>query len=308
MSTLLKLGCFLVASAGLVACNSTSSANSTISTTGATTSPETVPEVDETEANFSSAMSILVRNTGAGTVVSSDRQDVSVTTDVNSKGDVIVELTALGRTVTFEPSDLDVAGNQFAKTLPDGTRVFLWTYDGTWSEVQRGDGKFTYMARFGTSDVVGDVNTRGYGVLGVQTTAAQLPTSGSARYIAEDGMRADVYPANDPSGRLSMYADVDLNMDFATSQISGEFKNIEYGDGSTEPAILKINPATVTNGSFATTMAIEGAASGETLSASSVNGSFYGDAAQEVGGDLSFTTTSAGGSAVGAGVFGASKQ
>lgn len=298
-----KINLIVLAGIGLAACNST------VSTSGPS-DPTIQALVESGEgASFSNAMSILVRDENGGTVVSGDRQDVSVTTTKNDAGDVILNLTALGRTVSFAPSDLSASGTEYQKTLADGTKVFLWTYDGTWEEVQKGDGKFKYMVRFGTSDVVNGVNTRGYGVMGTKTTAAQLPTSGSAVYSAEKGMVLNLYPTTDPDGKISMAGDVELNMDFANSQISGEFKNLVYSDGQAETSIFKVNPASVNNGSFSTTLTSQGGGTeSPTLTSSSVNGAFFGAEAQEVGGDLSFSASSNGANYVAAGVFGATKQ
>jgi hypothetical protein len=290
---------------GVTACG-----GSTMSSSGSIeTEPTTIQSlVDTNEASFSNALSVLARDTSAGMVMSSDRKEVTVTPSKNAAGVVVYNVTAFGRTVTFEPSDLNSSGSSFSKTLPDGTKVFMWSFDGSWDKIQQGTSKFKYMVRFSTSDIADGVNTRAYGVMGTPTAVAQLPTSGSATYFAERGMRADAYLTTDPDQRVRLYGDVNLDVDFGKSQISGEFNNLTDEDGTESVAVLKLKPAAVRNGTFATTLSIENGASDETLKASAVNGRFYGDEAQEVGGDLSFTTSTAGSQIVAAGAFGAKKQ
>ncbi|MEM9581019.1 MAG: transferrin-binding protein-like solute binding protein [Pseudomonadota bacterium] len=297
--------------AGLAACNSGGSSG------GDTQTPPTPPAapLDTVSArieadgpvDFSTTASVLRRNGRANTARIASRQPVSFRFRKSATDDSVVLVTALGREVKFDPDDLSTSGFEYGRRLRGGTRVYLFTFDGTWAQVENGSSRFDHMVRVGVSDVVENINTRTYGVFGVRTTAAQLPTSGSASYREIEGMRAEVYGSTDSANASYLIADVAVDMDFATSQVSGNFSNLRFPSGGRLDLTLAIDPATVSNGAFQTTLTAVNGEPGQALASSNVNGAFYGPKAEEVGGDFSFTSVATADSipAVAAGVFGA---
>ena len=225
------------------------------------------------------------------------------------------KVTVGGRTFDFADSDyLSDPRFQYSYTFTDasGLRVF-WTWTNGFSSTSRFD--HFDVKGWATSEPAGNNPTVGdavYLVHGNRTPQDAVPTSGTATYSGEMGARE--YPSDqalfttDPavirySGSASMTAD------FAASSVAGTFsvsrKQLGLGGQYTAASggatfNAQIDGNGLTAGDLTGTGDLAGYQNG------GVRGSFFGPAAEEVGGVFDAQDTS--GSRVISGYFGAKKD
>ena len=96
---------------------------------------------------------------------------------------------------------------------------------------------------------------------------------------------------------MAYSTDITLTADFGTSTIYGHTSARQYEDGSTDFGII-INPAPITGNTFSAAVSLNavtctalGCPVLPVVTDSSVDGTFFGSKADEVGGTYSFTTT-----------------
>jgi hypothetical protein len=202
----------------------------------------------------------------------------------------------------------DLHGDGTVLTLADGGKVnakfsgMTYTLLGAWS----------YTPASGNTSYIGHVVT-GYG-----TAPAAVPTAGSATY---NGVGNVVGAYFTPSGAGTVQAgtlngDVNLNVNFANNTASGSFTNMmatPSGGTATPWNTVSLNNGSLSRGtsavtfdSQASTTANTGPAGFSAAAAGAAHGTFYGPAAQEVGGTWFLNETTGGGKAA-VGTFGATQ-
>ena len=262
-----------------------------------------------TTSTLSSRSEMLIRDRSNNTVGRARRQDVSVKAiNSRSNGNVDVELTAFGRTVTFSPDDLNDDGWLYTKQLEDGeTTVYLASIDGTWEDLRNGTSIFKYFARISATDFneTTQVNNRLYSVIG--ETTADMPISGNATFNGH--AFGDVYTDNVADSQRTISADAQFDVAFANGgTIEGRFTNILVGDTGRPPDLIIARTA-ISNGTFRSTFASDVAGyptECDPIDTARINGQFFGPNAEELGGDFSFRGGTGGAAPfVAAGSFGA---
>lgn len=237
-------------------------------------------------ATYSGKAAYLVRNVPGDSVTLAPDAPFDVTLAKTAAGAMQATMTFNGNTVTFTEADLNVDGNEFAKTLANGTTVYLWNPAGTWRDIFDGNGATRYVAAFGASDWDGTVNNRITGVLGTPTTL--IPTSGTATYNGD--LYGEFYASNVANSRTVWSAHVGLNADFgaATPTIGGRITDNAF-DGTIDPDDFIIDETQIqSDGTYRTTLSLDTAncVSCGTLDSSAVSGAFYGPDAVETGGTV----------------------
>ena len=311
----------LLSSLSLAACNST---EPEMVTQMAATPPMTAPTPPEAEPEsiarlFENANAVsyatsgfTIENDRGGDAMLTGSKNVTVEAiNDETTGETQVMLTAFGQTVTFSEADLTTP-TRFSKELPTtgaiATRVTLDSLDGDWSDVQDGNTDFKYLVRFraDVSDANNNSFNQFYGALGDVTP--DMPTGSNATYT---GSATGTLLSDKTVPGQEMTADFSLNVDLRNANIGGSVTNITF-DGTAEPTEFEIKNVPITNSTFKSTLEIDPTSCGNdcvTLSKSNVDGSFFGDDAQEVGGSLEFEgSDSDGGEFIAIGAFGATKQ
>lgn len=267
------------------------------------------------ETAFEAEAAYVLRDTSGQTVSSGDPQDVSISFVATSGDQYEVHLETLGNTVVFTEDDLNEEGYEYSQLLDDGvTTAYLWVMGGTWAEVFAGETGFDYIVPFGTSDYDDDtgINDRLHGVIGLATPANDLPTTAGS--VAYDGtLSGTIFTGNDPDQRYRANADVELNVTFATSEISGQVGNFVIDDDDPQEDVYFIDSTSIENGTFSSSLTpdlssceADGCA---TLTASDVSGAFYGPNGEEIGGTVEMEGVTSGDSDfVFTGAFGAGQE
>lgn len=199
----------------------------------------------------------------------------------------MIELELLGNTVTLTEDMLSTDRIQYAVELPDGTLAYLWTYNGTWDDVVDGSGDYQFLVQFGASDYdpTTEINNRVFGVVGIETDASNIPTSGSAEY---GGQVFGNFAYVDSEYHAHLTGDVVVSADFSNQTVSGEITNLTV-DAEPLGVNLDLDSTSIVGASFETTVSIDASSCGvpcSTITDSEVNGQFYGTAAEEVGGSF----------------------
>lgn len=218
----------------------------------------------------------------------------------NDTGDLTLTLSAFGEDTPFEFSDLDPShANEFQKTLADGkTTIYLWTFEDSWKKAIEDNSDYKYLVGFGSSKFNTDtlINDRAYGVFGLATRATALTSLPNATYAGNVIM--DAYLSNDPDALFQIYGDLDLTVDFGSSAASGRIDQLLIGDLPQTSAFL-IQNGTITENQITATLDYDPAtciaAGCGTISSGALNGTFFGNAAQEAGGPVGFSGTSSDG-------------
>ena len=210
---------------------------------------------------------------------------------------VIVD--AFGRETVFSASDY---GGGFFYTLEDGNDVFeLGTWADTWLESADGDGLYHFLIPVGGDYYSSDTDSAKwwYGVFGLETDPGNVPEVGSATFTG--GSFFQLHAVDDEFYRL--YTDLMLNVDFGTETVSGQLYEFEiWNVDSEEYEDLPQNPGIVFNileteiggNGFSSALAYDPGSctdipcTGDLTAVSSIEGRFFGDAAQEAGGTLQF--------------------
>jgi hypothetical protein len=160
--------------------------------------------------------------------------------------------------------------------------------------------------------------TQGAAVIGYQTPAAGVPTTGAATYTSNDGVRGIAMASVTDSGQTKVEwanlfgGKVSLDVDFGAGTLNGLLSGIAIdGQGPTHSWNQVKLSGTLSGGTFAGATAndsprdlnnplILGPSTG------SFSGAFYGPAAQQAGGVWTLTQSDGHASAIG--VFGADKN
>ena len=256
----------------------------------------------------------------AGTTRRFDDQESEVFADVDMAA---VEKTANGwrvtvggRTFTFADSAyLSNPGRfpfEYFFTDASGARVF-WTWTNGFSSTSRFD--HFDVKGWGTAEPDldnADVSDTLYLVHGNRTAQNAMPTSGTATYTGEMGARE--YPSDQAVSTRNPAAiryrgTARLTANFATSSVAGAFSNLEKQPGNSGAFVSANGDATFNaqiNGNGLTASDLTGTGDLAGYQNGGVRGSFFGPAAEEMGGVFDAQDTS--GNRVISGYFGAKKD
>ena len=218
---------------------------------------------------------------------------------------VIVD--ALGREIVFSASDEDEESGGYFYYKEDGNSFFqLGTSPNTWLEAADGEGSYHYLipvdAFYYFSDT--DSSKAWYGVIGLETEPGNVQEVGSATFTGESFIDVNVVDAELRSiVPRFVQTDLMLNVDFGTETISGKLYEFAiWNRESREYHVLPVNPGLVLNiletgidgNGFSSAMAFDPSSCTDTpctvdlTAVSTIEGRFFGDAAQEAGGTLQF--------------------
>lgn len=204
----------------------------------------------------------------------------------------------------------DASGVNGATQLADGTVVGLQMQRKTYMSF----GSWSINPASGSAAAF----TQGAAVIGYQTPAAGMPTTGAATYTSNDGVRGIVMASVTGSGQTKVEwanlfgGKVSLDVDFGAGTLNGLLSGIAIdGQGPTHSWNQVKLSGTLSGGTFAGATAndsprdlnnplILGPSTG------SFSGAFYGPAAQQAGGVWTLTQTDGHASAIG--VFGADRN
>ena len=244
-------------------------------------------------AEITTQASYLLRDRQADTVAVGAAKPITAQALPQADGSVNIRVKALGHDVTFKPEHLEAKGNQYTIVLSDGvTMLHLWTRHGTFPDILSGATDYDYVFSVGFADYASDtgVNNRLEGVFGLLTSPTSLPVAGDARFTGE--VNGVSYIAGSADNRETLKGAMTLDVNFETKQISGDITGVAPVDDPSGAFDLQVNPTRYAQGGFQTDLTLHptrcGALCGASVT-SQMNGAFYGDKAQEVGGNISAT-------------------
>ena len=175
----------------------------------------------------------------------------------------------------------------------DTSGVSLWSiYPDSRSGPQylfSGSSEFSYLDVNGWLVWTDDWWHEGVMAYGVRTAPENLPL-GTASYRGTSYMSR--YYADDPNystGRVDIYGDLTLDVDFGQSKIAGQMEEFRVWAGGEETTLSSDKKVAISDGSIVKgrlSAKLEGTVSAESVSGFSgiMVGEFYGPAAEEVGG------------------------
>ena len=241
----------------------------------------------------------------------------SVSSDGNNGFRVTYTVDGQEETIHFEATDYVDGGSYYSKDV-DGVAYFLGTYTGSFERTDKNQGSsgFRYfdVNDFGTFDGTTNTADRNFMSYGAPTDSADLP-AGAATFVgfANGRSRLKVNGSNDY--RLRIDGSLRLTADFGDSTLTGAIlgirvRNATGGDSYLpDTAYFDISNGRIADGKFTADLAGVQPGSGAPADESvrgyegTVDGQFYGPAAEEVAGVFNASRQNR----VMAGVFGASR-
>ncbi len=214
-------------------------------------------------------------------------------------------------TLDISAGSSDYAGSKgYARVTVSGDNIFgvRTPTDSPFASYLAGNSDMQYAMPLRSYAVSADGATvsRSYGVFGLETPASALP-SATATYGG--GFLVDLFDvnSNDVSGRTTLYGGATINVDFANTQVTG-------GSLDVTSRAEGFDPTQTASGSFAILpVSFSGNQFNAPLNANvtdltidpdaTINGTFFGNAAQEVGGSITFTGTLDGTDRLATGIF-----
>lgn len=192
--------------------------------------------------------------------------------------------------------------------------LFLFT-SGTLDEVlDESATDYSTVWGYQTNQVyAGEPNLRGFAVVGSETLPADIKQLPSATYSGRS--RIDTYPAtgfvNNETSRTRVRSDVTLNADFGAATIAGQMYNItvQAPGGTADPiaGVINMNEAPISGNGFAGTLTpndeLIAAVEGDFSASGTYGGTFYGPAAEEASGTITWYSSVDGNERNGVGFF-----
>lgn len=252
-----------------------------------------------TRTEFLSKTTRLKNDYSTQTISATGSDETSVLLSHNSSGDVVLKLTAFDEEIDFILADASAGiPSELQKQLPNGTTtLFLWTFEDDWNGALTTEGS-KYLVTYGASkfDTVTGVNDRAYGVIGLETPLANIPSDVIAVY--RGALKMDAYLASAPDDVFQIYGDIAINASFETDTVNGHIDRLIIGDLPQLSEILIDDMSLTGNGYQGTvrydlTTCTTGGCG--TIVSSDLNGKFYGNTAQETAGTLVFEGVSSDG-------------
>ncbi len=252
-----------------------------------------------TQTQFASQTTTLENDYGAETITATGADELYLLMSHDSAGNPVLTLNIFGAETELALTDTSVGiPSELQKTLANGTTtLYFWTFEDDWDSALRGDGR-EYLVTFGASkfDTMTLINDRAYGVIGLQTPLANIPSDSIAVY--RGALRMDAYLAGAPDDVFQIFGNIAINASFETSTINGHIDQLIIGDlpqlseiliddmpldGNGYHGSVRYDPTTCTTGGCGT------------IVSSDLNGKFYGHRAEETAGTLVFEGVSSDG-------------
>ena len=244
----------------------------------------------------STPAAFLFRDTFGNMVSVEPTTEVDIAIEPALAGGHQVRVSAFGHTALLSSTSLDADGTGYALPLSDGrTTIYLVSLEATWAEVLSGASaqKFAFTYALTDDDSITGINNRSYGVAGLRTPTSELNELPSATYDAR--LVGDSFWTDDANSGSRYLADMALSADFANNSVVGRIDNVTFDDDPDTTEFI-VNSGTISDGEFSTSLSVDTGTCAPciTLDASKLNGAFYGNAAQEVGGSFDMQGQSAG--------------
>ena len=222
-----------------------------------------------------------------------DKKPVEVVVNSSKNG---MTLTAFGRTFTFDETDFKVKDGQayesvYKKEFDNGTVILFAAFANTWEEAYERKHGYSYVVPYYAEFEDEDTDEFFYGVFGDETSANDMPTSGSVTYTGMAHGKSGYSGSSDWDNLENYAADFTLTSNFGTSKIHGSFYLYD------ENSPVNIDETSITGNSFTTTLSVDTSTCTDcrTITNSRLDGSFFGPNAEEVGGSYSATSRTADG-------------
>ena len=264
------------------------------------TASQTLSQMLSSATNsFTPVGQLMLRNFGASTAALSDAVKVtSIRSDGSNGFHVNFQQDGEAMTIHFAATDFntDEASLSYEKTV-DGIEYYLWSYTGSFDTANKNQGapNYQYFDRNVFYDGK-DGGHRNYMTYGVRTDSSALP-AGQATYIGE--VQAHSHLTSNPSNdhRIRYASSLRLTVNFGDRTVTGvipRYRTREPGETGWQMA-PSTNSVTISNGRIANgrlTANLRGQGDAETRSyTGTMQGEFYGPAAQEVGGAIAMESS-----------------
>ena len=247
------------------------------------------------------ASSQWMRNFTSDTAALSD--DSSATIRRNAAGGL--DLTVGGQTISFTAADLTPDGYGFR--LPDESAgIWAWNGDSMADALDPANGRYSLLFNY-YADSGGDTGVNGFALIGTETAdtaLASLPTATYSGYMHAYGAPAEGFA--DYSDNVSeVRGDVNLTANFGAGTVAGSVTNMQSQlPDSVDPTFtwtnfdggLTMAEANISGNGFTGGLSGDAgfnAAVGTLDAGSTYSGTFFGPAAEEVGGGINMTGTAA---------------
>ena len=192
------------------------------------------------------------------------------------------------------------AGSRYSKNRGSSNdKISVASWDGKWHEILKATpaGKTKYVRRFqeeneyrrfneSTSSFETGIEYR-FGVFGLKTPANAVPTTGNK--VEFNGQLAgEIHNAFGSNSRRYFTRPATFIMDFGSSAISAEFGVTKYESSSgTGTSKIRAFGGTISGNGF-TIPNLASTETGTSFENVAISGNFYGNAAQELGGTVSY--------------------
>lgn len=295
---------------GLVACGG---AGSESATKFATSPAQTfAAEVNGTTFTAKSAQTRQDLQDGGTTRLSSP---VTYTFDLDAQTLTLV-MDGRSHTIDISTGSADYIDEKgFTRLNSDGKAIFGTRVptNSTFEAFLTGLSAYDYLMPLRTFAYSQDASSeidRSYGVFGLETLASDLP---NATASFSGGFLVDLYDVNSPrtDGRTAFFGDATLTVDFANNQVtSGSLDIVTRAEGydptTTQTGAFTIAPTPLSDNGFSAGLSAN--VTGLSVDpGGTINGTFFGNAAQEVGGSITFEGNLDGTDRVATGIFSAAQ-
>ena len=303
----------------------TTSGGGTTTSGGGTPKPEPTTPVGETTTNETFAQKLAAQDTakplGFTTTLSGfqsgrtdrnnptlvvnsrvDDQKAMVSIIPNSSDGFDVTVTIGNQSTTYSSTATNSSASLYTQRGNSSTAFASAVLDRSLADSFNGTDaqEFQFLRRFNIADNR-SIFTRRFGVIGLQTSATDIPTVGTE--VKYNGSLNGQYTVG--TGFADFVRDANFTVNFATKAITGTFATPTAGNIGSNT--LTANGNITGNGFTLNNLsATEGTAG--TFSGVSINGNFYGNTAQELGGTVNYLETVSGSTRAVGGTFGATRQ
>ncbi|MDN5788246.1 transferrin-binding protein-like solute binding protein [Pseudorhodobacter sp.] len=248
--------------------------------------------------------------------------DAAVSIKKNAQGGH--DVTINGKVMKFTAADrLVEADGTFGYNIEDdakGVYSSVFNYTGDLDDLLNPGHGYAEVLSIQTNKLGADnADTAAFAVVGTETADAALKGMPTATY--KGNARLNVTPntgfVDNGTSRIKVRSAMTMTADFGKGEVSGKLTGItaqQPGSAAREslPGSVLLNTAKFNNNGFKGSVSADAAFadnSGLTVGSGTYGGAFYGPAANEVAGGLTFTGTAEGGTALnGIGYFQGGKQ
>ena len=254
--------------------------------------------------SFTPVGQLMLRNFGASTAALSDAVKVtSIRSDGSNGFHVNFQQDGEAMTIHFAATDYDADEGNYDKMV-DGIEYYLWSNTGSFDTANKNQGapNYQYFDRNTFYDGK-DGGHRNYMTYGVRTDSSALP-AGQATYIGK--VRADSHLKSNPSNdhRFRIWGTLRLTVDFGNRTVTGSIPTLRWrGNDESQQTVasstqsIEISNGQITNGRLTANLTGVDSNTNAPLTQTfrgytgTMQGEFYGPAAQEVGGAIAMESS-----------------